>query len=81
MIHQINKQCFGADQTEKLNMRQKRVVKEEGIEHLHQTLAFLFRALGGGQTVIEETLLAVPHFRNALHVGRLRSSHKQYTFS
>lgn len=28
-------------------------------------------ALGGGQTVIEETLLAVPHFRNALHVGRL----------
>lgn len=63
-------------------MRHKRAIKEERIEHLHGTLAFLFMALGGGQTVIGETLLAVPHFRNALlRVGRLCLSYNQYTFS
>lgn len=72
VIHQINEQWVDADQTRRLKTKQKWAVKEEGIKHLHRTLAFLFMALGGGQTVIGETLLAVPRFRNALlHVGRL----------
>lgn len=30
-----NEQCVGADQTWRLDMGQKRAVKEEGIQHLH----------------------------------------------